>query len=84
MNMKWMQRADRWLERIERASAVGLYLLLMALIVINIIARNVWHMASHRLLELAPAVVLWLALVGATLALKHRRHMAFFSVKRPR
>jgi TRAP-type C4-dicarboxylate transport system permease small subunit len=27
------------------------------------------------LLELAPTVVLWLALVGATLALKHHRHI---------
>jgi TRAP-type transport system small permease protein len=75
MMLKWMQWFDQWLEKVERGLAVGLYVLLISLVGINIVARNVWHMASHRLLELAPAVVLWLALVGATLALKYQRHI---------
>ncbi len=75
MMPKWTLRLDQWLESAERWLAVGLYLLLLSLIGVNIVARNVWHMASHRLIELAPTVVLWLALVGATLALKSRRHI---------
>lgn len=75
MMSKAMRWIDKWLERLERTLAASLYLLLISLIAINITARNLWHMASHRLLELAPAVVLWLALVGATLALKHQRHI---------
>ena len=72
---KWIQLVDNWLEKIERGLAVSLYLLLIGMICFNIVARNLLHFSSHRLLELAPTVVLWLALVGATLALKHRRHI---------
>lgn len=70
-----IEKIDRGLEKLERGLAVGLFALLISLICINVFARNVLHMASHRLLELSPAVVLWLALVGATLALKHDRHI---------
>ncbi len=55
--------------------AVVLYILLVGLICTTIIGRNLLQVTSHRLMELAPAVVLWLALVGATLALKHQRHI---------
>jgi len=54
---------------------MGLFSLLIALICINILTRNVFHWTSHALLELSPTVVLWLALVGATLALKQQRHI---------
>jgi TRAP-type C4-dicarboxylate transport system permease small subunit len=70
-----IEKIDRGLEKLERGLAVGLFALLISMICINVFARNVLHMASHRLLELSPSVVLWLALVGATLALKHDRHI---------
>lgn len=73
--LSWFAKIDDGLERLERALAVGLFGLLIVLIVINIFTRNVLHWASHTLLELSPTVVLWLALVGATLALKHQRHI---------
>ncbi len=72
---KWVVILDNGLEKIERFLAVFLYLLLIGMISVTIIARNLFHFSSHRLLELAPTVVLWLALVGATLALKHHRHI---------
>lgn len=72
---KWMQLLDGWLENTERALAVGLYLLLLGMICLNVVARNIFHFSFHRLLELAPTVVLWLAMVGATLALKRGRHI---------
>jgi TRAP-type C4-dicarboxylate transport system permease small subunit len=73
--IKWFKKIDNGLEKIERALAVILFTLLIGMICGNIFARNVLHVSSYRLLELAPTVVLWLALVGATLALKHRRHI---------
>ena len=72
---KWILKIDSGLEKIERGVAVGLFSLLIGLICINILTRNVFHWTSHALLELAPTVVLWLALVGATLALKYQRHI---------
>lgn len=72
---KWVVILDNGLEKIERFLAVMLYLLLIAMISVTIIARNLFHFSPHRLLELAPTAVLWLALVGATLALKHHRHI---------
>ncbi len=75
---KWIQRLnkiDDGLEKIERGAAVVLFTLLMGMICGNILARNALHISAYRLLELAPAVVLWLALTGATLALKHQRHI---------
>ena len=72
---KWILKIDNGLEKIERGVAIGLFSLLIGLICINILTRNIFHWTSHALLELAPTVVLWLALVGATLALKHQRHI---------
>lgn len=72
---KWVVTLDNGLEKIERFLAAMLYLLLIGMISFTIVARNLFHFSPQRLLELAPTVVLWLALVGATLALKHHRHI---------
>jgi TRAP-type C4-dicarboxylate transport system permease small subunit len=72
---KWIAKLDRGLESIERFAAVGLYTLLIGLICINILTRNILHWTSDALLALSPTVVLWLCLVGATLALKYHRHI---------
>lgn len=75
---KWIERLhkiDDGLEKIERVAAVVLFSLLIGMTCVNIFARNALHISSIRLLELSPAVVLWLALTGATLALKHQRHI---------
>ncbi len=75
---KWIDRIvkiDNALERVERLLAVSLFTLLIGLICINVFTRNILHLASHRLFESAPTVVLWLALVGAALALKQQRHI---------
>lgn len=73
--LKWMVQIDNAIERVERVVLVSLFTLLISLVCINIFSRNILHMASHSLLELAPNVVLWLALVGGTLALKQQRHI---------
>lgn len=71
----WLERIDRLLERVERGAAVGLNLGLIAAVVITILARNLFQTASYQLLALSPHLVLWLALTGALLALKHQRHI---------
>lgn len=73
--LKWIHHLDDRLLWLERGLAVALFTLLIGIICLNIVARNFLQMTSHRLIELAPAMVLWLALVGATLALKHQRHI---------
>lgn len=75
MMLKWIAKIDDRLEKVERALAIGLLSLLISLICINIITRNIFHWTSHAFLELSPTVVLWLSLVGATLALKYQRHI---------
>lgn len=72
---KWIAKIDDGLEKLERGLAIGLFSLLIGLICVNIFTRNILHWTSHRLIEFSPTVVLWLALVGATLALKHHRHI---------
>lgn len=73
--LKWIQKIDDGLEKVERALAVGLFCLLIGLICVNIFTRNILHWVSHQLIELTPTVVLWLALVGATMALRHHCHI---------
>jgi TRAP-type transport system small permease protein len=73
--MKLLERIDRWLERAERCLVVALFTMLMAGIVVAVFARDVLHLAFYSVLELAPTAVLWLALLGAGLALKYRRHI---------
>ena len=73
--MKLLIRIDDLLAIGERVLVVGLYATLIVLIVFNIATRNLLHLSFHRILEIAPALVLWLALLGATLGLKHNRHI---------
>lgn len=68
-------RLDDRLEQAERFLAIFLYVLLIAAIAVNVFARDVLHTGSVFLLQSAPFLVLWLALVGATLGFKRRRHI---------
>ena len=47
----------------------------MAILTFNIVSRNLFHLSFQKTLETAPILVLWLALIGSTLALKQRRHI---------
>lgn len=73
--LRKMATLDDRLEQAERVTAISLYVMLIAAIAINVFARNVLRISSVALLEAAPPLVLWLALAGATLGLKHRRHI---------
>jgi TRAP-type C4-dicarboxylate transport system permease small subunit len=73
--MRLIRKLDHVLARLERLLIVGLFTALISLITFNIIGRNFLNVSSQRLLEVIPALVLWLSLLGASLALRHRRHI---------
>jgi C4-dicarboxylate transporter, DctQ subunit len=73
--MRILNRVDSWLAAAEKIIAVALFVALVASITINIVARNLFQTSFQYLLEISPALVLWLALIGSTLALKENRHI---------
>ena len=70
-----IQRLDDTLARIEKCVIVLCFTLLVAAVLFGILSRNLFHLPSHRIFESAPSLVLWMAPLGASLALKQRRHI---------
>ena len=70
-----LKKVDTWLAAIEKTIAVTLFFALAASIAVNIVARNLFQVSFQYLLEMGPALVLWLALIGSTLALRENRHI---------
>jgi len=73
--MTLLQKIDDFLAVIEKSLIVILFFILTLIILINIIFRNFFQISFHTLLGIAPAFVVWLALLGATLGLKYQRHI---------
>jgi len=73
--VRLLRRLDGLLAAGERAMAVLLTILLVLAVAAAVVARNLIAMPSQNLLEAAPLLVLWLALVGASLALRRDRHI---------
>jgi len=73
--MHFLAKIDDVLERIEKAVVVALFASLVLLITFNILARNLFDVSFQKILEFTPALVLWISLLGATLALKKGRHI---------
>jgi TRAP-type C4-dicarboxylate transport system permease small subunit len=73
--IKAIQRVDDTLALFEKCVIVLCFSLLVGFIVFNILSRNLFHLPSHKLFEAGPNLVLWLALLGASLALKRQRHI---------
>lgn len=73
--MKAIQRLDDVLAHIEKSAIVLCFAMLVFFIVFNILSRNIFHLSSHKIFEAGPNLVLWLALLGASLALKQQRHI---------
>lgn len=70
-----LKKVDAWLAVAEKTIAVTLFFALVASIAVNIVARNLFQVSFQHLLEMGPALVLWLALIGSTLALRENRHI---------
>jgi TRAP-type C4-dicarboxylate transport system permease small subunit len=75
MTLKLLSRIDGALARCEQVVVCLLFFALTLITFGTIVARNLFGESSQRLLELAPAGVLWIALVGASLALRQGRHI---------
>ncbi|OQW98406.1 MAG: hypothetical protein BWK74_04605 [Desulfobacteraceae bacterium A6] len=73
--MHFIKLIDDFLEKIEKVLAVFLFSGLALLITFNILSRNIFDYSFEKIFETAPVLVLWLALVGSSLALKKRRHI---------
>ena len=73
--MHWLIKLDDTLALVEKALLVFLFSSLILLISFNIISRNLFNYSFQRVLEAAPGTVMWLALIGSTLALKQGRHI---------
>ena len=70
-----LKKIDSCLATAESILAVALFFALVASIAINIVARNLFQASFQYLLEIGPALVLWLALIGSTLAQRENRHI---------
>jgi TRAP-type C4-dicarboxylate transport system permease small subunit len=73
--MRLFAKIDDTIEIIEQAVVIFLFSALVLMITTNIIARNLFGVSYQKILEISPNIVLWLALIGATLALKKQRHI---------
>ena len=72
---RFIQRLDDTLALIEKSAVIICFTLLILFVLFNILSRNLFHLPSHRIFETAPNLVLWLALLGASLALRRHRHI---------
>lgn len=72
---QYLRQVDIGLARLERGLTVILFSLLIITIGANILARNLFHIASHQLLAAAPLLMLWVSLSGAIIALREQRHI---------
>jgi TRAP-type C4-dicarboxylate transport system permease small subunit len=73
--MKLLLRIDRVWAVIEKAVAVTLFAALVLSLFFNILSRSLLGLSFHTILEFTPAMVLWLALLGASLALRQGSHI---------
>lgn len=70
-----LRRLDDLAATAEKALVVIIFSAIILLIAFNIAARNLFNVSYQAILEISPALVLWLALLGSTLALKYQRHI---------
>ncbi len=75
-----LKRFDDLLEKVEKVLIIALFSALIILMTVNIIQRNVFGQSSQGILEYLPTLVMWISLIGASLALKEGKHisMEFF------
>ena len=73
--MNALEKIDKALAVAERALIIVTFSLLILLVSVNIVLRNLFGISYQAVLEVAPALVMWLALLGATLALKSDGHI---------
>ena len=70
-----IKKIDDVLFLIEKLLVVVFFSVLVLGVVFNIISRNIFQVSFDSILELSPVFVVWTALLGATIAMKTKRHL---------
>lgn len=73
--MNIIYRIDRFLALCECLAVVALSTALVLVLTLNILLRNLAHSSLPHTFEIAATLVLWLALVGGSLALRDGSHI---------
>jgi len=73
--MRFIRKFDEFLAVFEKSLVVVFYSALILLITFNVISRNLFQISFQKILEISPSLVLWLALIGSSLALRNQRHI---------
>lgn len=73
--MRYINKFDEFLAVFEKSLVVTFFSTLILLIAFNVISRNLFQVSFQKILEISPALVLWLALLGSSLALRNQRHI---------
>lgn len=73
--VKILTKIDDLVEIAEKVLIVVLFAGLVGLFCFNILSRNLFQVSFQKIPAVTPALVLWLALCGSTLALKKNRHI---------
>ena len=71
-----LKRLDNILEKVERLTIIILFSSLIILMTTNIIQRNLLGQSSQEILEYLPTMVMWISLIGASLAIKEGKHIS--------
>ncbi len=73
--MRFIRKFDEFLSVFEKSLVVAFFSALILLITFNVISRNLFQVSFQKILEISPSLVLWLALIGSSLALRNQRHI---------
>lgn len=73
--MRRIEKIDKMLVRVEKCLVLIVFSALVLLVFFNILSRNLFHVSFQVILEITPGLVLWVALLGSTLALNENRHI---------
>jgi TRAP-type C4-dicarboxylate transport system permease small subunit len=68
-------KLDGYIEKIENVVIVACFILLILLTGGGFIARKLFSYTSMDLLSLQPALLLWLSLIGGSVAIKRGKHI---------
>jgi TRAP-type C4-dicarboxylate transport system permease small subunit len=73
--MRFIRKFDEFLAVFEKSLVVAFLSALILIITFNVISRNLFQVSFQKILEISPSLVLWLALLGSSLALRNQRHI---------
>ena len=70
-----LKKIDSFLSAFEKFLVVVFFSALVLGVTLNIVTRNFFQVSFDTILELSPVFVVWTALLGATIAMKKKRHL---------